>query len=115
MVRMNAVADALLTITNAERHGQPQVLLRPSSKVIIRFLTVMMKHGVHAAIIHMNSCINCHMKNLYSSGAMLRNSDVLDSRRLYRRVRIGGRRPVMQDRREFDRLTKQSVHALLSH
>ena len=44
MVRSSVLNDALVSIVNAERTGKRQVLIRPSSKVIIKFLEVMMKN-----------------------------------------------------------------------
>ncbi|RMZ76080.1 hypothetical protein DV737_g4977, partial [Chaetothyriales sp. CBS 132003] len=45
MVRTSVLNDALKNINNAEKAGKRQVLIRPSSKVIIKFLDVMQKHG----------------------------------------------------------------------
>jgi len=45
MVRVSVLNDALKTMYNAEKRGKRQVLLRPSSKVVIKFLQVMMRHG----------------------------------------------------------------------
>jgi len=45
MVRTSVLNDALKSMNNAEKKGKSQVMIRPSSKVIIRFLRVMQKHG----------------------------------------------------------------------
>lgn len=45
MVRVSILNDALNNIVNAERRGKRQVLVRPSSKVVVKFLSVMQKHG----------------------------------------------------------------------
>ncbi|KAJ9664144.1 40S ribosomal protein S22 [Neophaeococcomyces mojaviensis] len=45
MVRTSVLNDCLKSINNAEKAGKRQVLIRPSSKVIIKFLSVMQKHG----------------------------------------------------------------------
>lgn len=45
MVRISVLGDALKTMYNAEKRGKRQVLIRPASKVVIKFLQLMMKHG----------------------------------------------------------------------
>lgn len=45
MVRTSVLNDALNAINNAEKAGKRQVMIRPSSKVIVKFLHTMQKHG----------------------------------------------------------------------
>lgn len=47
MVRQSVLNDCLNNIVNAEKAGKRQVLIRPSSKVIVKFLEVMQKNGKH--------------------------------------------------------------------
>ncbi|KAF5179216.1 40S ribosomal protein S15a [Thalictrum thalictroides] len=45
MVRVRVLNDALTSMYNTEKRGKRQVMIRPSSKVIIKFLLVMQKRG----------------------------------------------------------------------
>lgn len=70
MVRISVLNDTLKSIYNAEKNGKRQVLVRPVSKVVIKFLSVMQKHGYieefeivddHRAnkiVVHLNGRLN---------------------------------------------------------
>mmetsp|Transcript_3819 Transcript_3819/g.4424 ORF Transcript_3819/g.4424 Transcript_3819/m.4424 type:complete len:131 (+) Transcript_3819:44-436(+) len=45
MVLMDVLRNVLKSIVNAERIGKRQVMVRPCSKVVIKFLKVMQSHG----------------------------------------------------------------------
>ena len=45
MVKISVLRDCLNNICNAEKRGKRQALVRPNSKVIVKFLQVMQKNG----------------------------------------------------------------------
>lgn len=45
MVRISVLNDTLRNMVNAEKRGKRQVLVQPVSKVVVKFLSVMQKHG----------------------------------------------------------------------
>ena len=47
MVRTSVLHDALNSLNNAEKAGKRQVMIRPASKVVVKFLQVMQKHGMY--------------------------------------------------------------------
>ena len=51
MVKTSVLNDALNAMNNAEKAGKRQVMIRPSSKVIVKFLTVMQRHGTSGPLL----------------------------------------------------------------
>lgn len=67
MVRTSVLHDALNAINNAEKAGKRQVLIRPSSKVIIKFLQVMQRHGMSRNFLFIHFFFFCILRHLAST------------------------------------------------
>jgi small subunit ribosomal protein S15Ae len=61
MVKTSVLNDALNAINNAEKAGKRQVLIRPSSKVIVKFLSVMQKHGEFLLLVMLSALFFGHV------------------------------------------------------
>jgi len=62
--------DCLNNIVNAERRGKRQVLIRPSSKVVVKFLSVMQRHGESIYTFSEKTiCIYIYPPSLFSSSS----------------------------------------------
>jgi hypothetical protein len=85
MVRMSVLADCLKTIANAEKRGRKQVLIRPVSKVVVKFLQVMQKHGKRrfSAAILVRKAV-CGLRVVWLTGTRVACARY----RIHRRVRV---------------------------
>ena len=59
--------DCLNNIVNAERRGKRQVIIRPSSKVVVKFLSVMQRHGEYFLGLPPSSEYNYGWRDFYTS------------------------------------------------